>query len=108
RPEALVEMVGEHGFCAVDGLLRRLADEHYGSVPAALFGGESAGDSDHGGDVDVVAAGVHDADILTCSILRLNRAGVGNSSLLDDWEGVEIGADEQRGAVAVLEDRDNS
>ncbi len=34
--EALVEMVGEHGLGAVDGLLRRLADEHERAVPLVL------------------------------------------------------------------------
>ena len=46
----------------------------------------------------------------SCSggVLRLYGAGVGNSGLFDDGQRVEIGADEQRGAIAVLEDGDDS
>ena len=38
----------------------------------------------------------------------LDGAGVGNAGLFDDGERVEVGADEQRGAGAVLEDGDDS
>jgi hypothetical protein len=78
------------------------------ALPAALLGDQCAGDSDHRGDVDVVAAGVHDADFLTRRVLCLYSTGVGDAGFLDDGKRVEIGADEQRRAVAVLEDGDDS
>ena len=59
--EALVEVVGKHGLGAVNGLLRRLADEHKGAVPLRLCGREGAGSADEYRGVDVVAAGVHDS-----------------------------------------------
>ena len=106
--EALVEVVGEHGLGAVDGLFGRLADEHERAVPLGFGRGEGAGGADEDGGVDVVAAGVHDADVLAGFGLGHDVAGVGDAGLFDDGQRVHVGADEERGAGAVLEDADDA
>ena len=63
-PKRCVEVVGEHGFGAVDGFFRGLADEHERAVPLRFCGGHGAGGADEDGGVDVVSAGVHDAGCL--------------------------------------------
>ena len=62
--EALIEVVGEHGFGSVDGLLGGLANDHEGAVPLGFGLGEGAGGADEDGSVDVVPVGVHYADLL--------------------------------------------
>ena len=44
--------------------LGRLADEHERALPAVLVLGQPAGRADQAGHVHVVAAGVHDADLV--------------------------------------------
>jgi len=106
--EALIEVVGEHGAGAVDGFFRWLADEHYGSVPLGFALGQFAGGTEENGDVDVMTARVHDADILALGVGRANCGGVVEGSLLFDWESVHVGANEETRAGAVLEDCDDA
>ena len=54
--------------------------------------------------VDVVAAGVHHADLAPGLVARLDLAGVGQPGLLDDRQRVHVGADQHDRPVAVLED----
>jgi hypothetical protein len=42
------------------------------------------------------------------AVLGHDVAGVGDAGFFDDGEGVHVGADEERGAGAVLEDADDS
>ena len=106
--EALVEVVGEHGAGAVDGLFGRLADEHDRAVPLALCLGESAGGADEDGGVYVVSAGMHDASVLTGLRFGHDVAGVGDTGLFDDGQRVHVGADEEGWAGAVLQDADDA
>ena len=74
-----------------------------------LIGGECAGGADEDGGVDVVSAGVHDAGAPGReAVLGDDVGGVGEAGLFDDGERVHVGADEERGAGAVLEDGDDS
>ena len=106
--EALVEVVGEEGLGAVDGFFGGLADEHEGSMPLRFGGGQGAGGADEDGGVDVVAAGVHDADFLAGCVGDGDVAGVGEAGLFDDGKGVHVGADEEGGAGPVLEEGDDT
>ena len=101
--EAQVEVIGEHGARAVNGLLRGLADEHDGAVPLRFAVGEFAGCSEEDGHVDVVTAGVHDADILALSVDGADSRGVVEAGLFFDGERVHVGANEETRAGAVLE-----
>ena len=106
--EALVEVVGEHGLGAVDGLFGGLADDHEGAVPGGLVCGEGAGGADEDGGVDVVAAGMHHADLLAGLVLGGDVGGVVGAGLLDDGECVHVAADEEGGAGSVFEDADDA
>ena len=102
--ESGVEVVGEHGFGAVDGFFRGLAYDHGGAVPGGFVGGELLGGAEQDGGVDVVAAGMHDADLLAGGVLGEDVRGVGCAGFFDDGEGVHVAADEDLGAGAVVED----
>ena len=67
--EALVEVIGQHGLGAVDGFLRRLADDHHRAVPAGARGGECARAAEQHRRVHVMSAGVHHADVLAARVL---------------------------------------
>ena len=79
-----------------------------GAAPAIFVVGEPAGGADEAGHVDVVTAGVHDADGVSLVVLGLDLAGEGQAGSLDDGQGVHVGPDEDGGAFAVLEDADDA
>ena len=106
--EPLVQVVGEHGFRSVDGLFRRLADEHEGAVPARFGRGHRARDADQYGRVDVVSAGLHDADGFAGLVFGGDVTGIGQARLLDDRQAVHIRAHHERWAGAVLQDADQA
>ncbi len=108
RAEALVEVIGEHGLGAVDGLFGGLADDHEGAVPELAVGGEGLRGAEEDGGVDVVSAGVHDADLLAGCVFGEDVRGVGDAGLFDDGEGVHVAAHEEGGAGAVFEDADDA
>ncbi len=89
-------------------LLGRLADEDQRALPAGLQAGQHAGGADPAGHVHVVAAGVHDADLVAVLVARADLAGVGQAGLLDDRQGVHVGAHQHGRPVAVLEDADDA
>ena len=92
--EALEQAVREHRPGTAAHLLRGLGDEDERALPAVLEGGERAGRADPAGHVHVVAAGVHDADFVALLVARPHLAGVGQAGLLDDRQGVHVGADQ--------------
>ena len=56
----------------------------------------------------IVAAGVHDADLVAVLVAHADLAGVRQAGLFDDRQGVHVGADHYGRAGAVLEDRDDA
>ena len=78
------------------------------TVPDQVLDGRPAtGCADEARHVDVVAAGVHHADVAPGLVTGLHRAGVGKPGLLDNGQGVHVGADQNDGSVAVFEHAHN-
>ena len=75
----------DHALGATEAFLGRLEQEHV--APREVFGAptERAGGTDGLGDVGIVAAGVHHT---------LGRRGEREVCLLDDGQGVDVGADD--------------
>ncbi len=80
------------------------------SVPCHLSfaGGHGARGADEHGGVNVMSARVHHADLLPGLVVHEDVRGIGDAGLFDDGERVHVGAHEQRGAGAVLEDGDDA
>ena len=55
-----------------------------------------------------MAAGVHHADVVLVLVQRPHLTRVIEAGLLDDGQGVHVGADKDRGAGTVLEDTDDA
>jgi hypothetical protein len=106
--ETFEQAVLEHLARAGADFLRRLADENQGAAPLFLEARQDARCTDPAGHVHVVAAGVHDADVVAFLVARAQLAGVGNPGLFNDGQSVHVGANEDRRAVAVLEDADDA
>ena len=95
--------LGEHqlGAAALAGgrpLLGGLEDEEDGAGELVADGGQGGGEAEADGGVDVVAAGVGDADLAAFE-LAAPGGGVRQVGLLDDGQGVHVGADGDHGAV---------
>ena len=105
--KAGVETVLEHVAGAVDGLFGGLADQHDRARPAVAMVGQPSGRADEAGHVDVVAAGVHHADVAPGLVAGLDLARIRQTRFLDDRQRVHVGADQHHRAVAVLEDADD-
>ena len=69
---------------------------------------QHAGRADPAGHVHVMAASVHDADFVAILVARPHLAGVREAGLLDDRQGVHVGADQDGGPGAVLDDADDA
>ena len=74
-------------------------------MPLVLQRRENAGGADHSGYVNIMTAGVHNADLLPARTRNPNVAGVAEASLFDYGERVHIGADQKAGTGAVFHDR---
>ncbi len=96
-------MVRQHRLGAVDGLFAWLADQHQRPMPLALERGHVARYANHGGDVHIVSARVHHADILPCGVLRPYFARIRQVRVFDHRQRVEVCPDEQRRTGAVLQ-----
>lgn len=77
-------------------------------MPLRFERGERPGRANHRGDVDIVAASVHYADILAGRVLCGDVTGVGKAGFFDHRQRVEIRADENPGSRAVFEDADDA
>ena len=82
---------GDHFLRAEVQLLRGLEQELDAAVEVLAHGSEDFRGAEQGAVVGVVAAGVHDARVLR---------GVGGGGLLQDGQGVDVGAQADAGAVA--------
>ncbi len=104
RPaHAVVQPVGDHRGRARDPLLRGLADEDEPAPPAAAERLHGPGQPDERGHVQVVAAGVHDRDLVPVRIGPGGAARVRQTGRLLDGKGVHVGPDEERRPGPVLE-----
>ena len=58
--------------------------------------------------MNVVAAGVHDADVVAVFVGGADVAGVGAAGVFDDRQSVEVGAHQDGGPGAVFQDGDEA
>ena len=75
--------------------LGRLGDHYQRASPAVLQGRQRPGDAHPASHVDIVAAGVHDADFLALSVEALDGTGIGQAGFLRDRQGIHVAADQQ-------------
>jgi hypothetical protein len=101
--EAVEEAVVDHRLCALGRLLRGLEDGQHGALPGVAGVGEQPRRARQPGDVHVVAARVHDRDLVPGGVGRRRGAGVRQAGRLPDRQRVHVGAQHDRGAVAVCE-----
>ena len=82
--------------------LRGLANKHDSAAPSILVLRHQPRSADERRHVDVMAAGVHHADLGAGIVGRANRARVGNAGFLAHRQRIEVGAhqDNATGAVA--------
>src|SRR5262245_43807682 len=81
-PESSVKAIVQECAGATGCFLCRLTYKNDGAAPLILQFVERTHHPNEGGHVDVVAARVHDRDVLAIGILCHNRAGIGKTSLL--------------------------
>lgn len=106
--ESRIKPIRKHGFCAGSALLSGLTDEDDGASPLVLQLADELCCSKKRGHMEVVSACVHDPDLFTKFILGFDFAGVRKSGLLLDRQGIEIGSNEDGGALAVSHNRNNA
>ena len=106
--EALPQPGVDHRARSPDGLLRRLAHHDQRAAPSILALREERRRRHPGGHVHVVAAGVHDVDLLPRVVDRGDRARVGQAGLLFHRERVELGAQRDRRAGPVAQHSDHA
>ena len=92
--KAGVEPVLDHRLGAADALLGGLDDEHDGARPAVLHRRQLLRGADHRGDVNVVAAGVHDRRLDPVDPDLADLRGIRQAALLLDRQAVHVGADQ--------------
>ena len=88
----LIEAVVEHLPGPADGLLGGLGDQDDGPGPCVLVLGEPGRRGDQAGHVDVVAAGVHHADLAAQRVGRLGLARVRQAGAFGHGQGVHVGS----------------
>ncbi len=101
--EALVKVVDQHCFGAVDGLLGGLAYQHQRAMPLRPQCRKRSRSADQGGHVHIVPARMHHAHIQACRILGSDMAGVRNFGLLDDRQCVHVSSYQEPGPGTVFE-----
>uniref|UniRef100_A0A0N4ZAF6 NAD-specific glutamate dehydrogenase n=1 Tax=Parastrongyloides trichosuri TaxID=131310 RepID=A0A0N4ZAF6_PARTI len=106
--EAGIEAVVDHGPGAEDALLGWLGDQNQGAGPVALARRHLTRRADQGGDVHIVAAGVHDRLLGAVAVDLTGGRGVGQARVFQQRQAVHVGADHDGGAGAVLQHRDHA
>ena len=101
--EPRIETIFEHVARPADGLLCRLGHHDDGAAPAGLVLDEPLRRADEASHVHVVTTGVHHADFPPLPVPGRHLAGVGQACLLDDRQGVHVGADKHDRAGPVLD-----
>ena len=102
------EPVAQHCARAVNCFFGRLANQNKRAAPLVLQLGEHLRRAQHGGNVNVVAAGMHHAHVLARIVLRLHRTRIGKPGFLVHRQRVEIRAHENRWTVTILHDRNDA
>jgi hypothetical protein len=100
RPGHLADQaVVDHGAGSFGGFLAWLEEGDIGAGPGVPVLGEEGGRAEARGDVEVVAARVHDARHL---------GAVGKAGVLLDGQGIDVGSKEDGGAVPVVQEADDT
>src|SRR5438093_13399021 len=92
---------------ATNGFFSGLAEHDESAAPLLLELRQHARSAQKNRHVNVVTAGVHDADFGAIGALYFHVAGIGEAGILDDWERVHVVAHIDRGPRAVAEYSDD-
>ncbi|MDQ0710273.1 hypothetical protein QFZ52_002925 [Arthrobacter woluwensis] len=106
--ETVQETVAEHLCGAASGLLGGLEDRDERARPLLAGPGQQFGRPEQAGHVHIVAAGVHDGDVVAVRIGPAGGAGVVEAGLLLDGQAVHVRAQQHGGADAVGQDADDA
>src|SRR5689334_11236204 len=98
-----VEVVAQHRVRAVAGFFGWLAEHHERAGPLAFQLGQHLRGAEKARHVDVVTTSVHHAHFDTRIVFSLDLTRIRQSGLLFDWQGVELGSDENGRAWTILQ-----
>ena len=101
------ETVFEHRERSRADFFSRLADEHDRAAPFILVRNQITSRPDQASDVNVVAAGVHHADVVAVAIFSGRFRGVRETGIFRNGKGVEIGTDHDGRPGPVYDSGDN-
>ena len=80
----LEQSVGQHGPGPGSTFLGGLSHHQQGALPTTLLPAQNPGSPHEAGHVDIVAAGMHEADGLAVRTLNADFAGIFQAGLLGD------------------------
>jgi hypothetical protein len=104
----IIEAIIDHGLRAGPALLSGLENQHQRPRPRLAGRVKSFGRSQQAGNVHVVAAGVHHGLLDAVGVGHAFLAGVGEAGAFFDREGVEVGAQENGWAAAIVQEGGNT
>ncbi len=87
---------------------RGLANNHEGPTPLGLQLCQHLSGPQHAGDVNVMAAGMHNTHFLAGLVFSFNCAGVWQARPLFHRQGVKVGAQQDRWPGAVFQNGNDS
>lgn len=79
-----------------------MTDEYQRAAPPVPQTAQHLCRADESGHVDVVAAGMHDADFIALGIFHAHATGVSKTSVLGNWQNIKISAHEDRRPSTVV------
>ncbi len=100
--EACEEAIVDHPLGSADGFLGGLADQHQRPVPGIFAARHDFGRAQQRRHVHIVSAGMHHPNVAPRVIFRADFTGVRQASLLFDGERIELSAQHDGWARAVL------
>ena len=98
----------DHVLRAAGELLSGLEDRQHGAGPLTNGLCEQGCGAEQAGRMHIVTAGVHDRDLAPVAVGGAGRAGVGQSGLLLDGKGVEIGTQQHHPTLPVAQYTDHA